>query len=194
MKKCLFVLAIVALLIVALPVLAQEELDEIYVTADGTLLFAHPSEWKFEVDMDGTMVVFDKNTTIYIYSPDQIIGRGWLMSDPVQMVNAILTEWSREGDEVSEVIALESNGRSAAMGYYIHEGYPGLLLLVKLSDGSLGGIEAVGNQGETQILGEATALAIADTLDVIEGNVMTTAGLNQAWLDTISALEPGTNF
>jgi hypothetical protein len=193
MKKCLFVLAIIVLLIAALPVLAQEELDETYVSKDGTLSFAYPSEWKLEVDLDGTMVVYDDNTTVYIYSPAQVFARGWRMDDPVRMVNAVITEWGREGDEVSEVKALKIGGRCAAMGHYIHEEYPGFLLLVKLSDGSLGGIEAIGNKGAQEILGERTALAIAGTLDVSEGAVLTPFDLNQAWLDAISALQPGSN-
>jgi hypothetical protein len=193
MKKCLFVLAIVVLLIAALPVLAQEKLDETYVSKDGTLSFDYPSEWKLEVDMDGTMVVYDNNTTVYIYSPAQLVMRGWRLDDPVKMVNAIITEWGREGDEVSEVIALKSNERCAAMGYYIHDEYPGFLLLVKLSDGSLGGIEAIGNRGEEQIMGEDVALAIAGTLDVTGAGEVNPFDLNDAWLGAISALQPGSN-
>jgi hypothetical protein len=193
MKRCLFVLAIVVLLIAALPVLAQEKLDETYVSKDGTLSFDYPSEWKLEVDMDGTMVVYDDNTTVYIYSPAQIVFRGWRLDDPVKMVNAIITEWGREGDEVSEVIVLKSDGRCAAMGYYIHDEYPGFLLLVTLSDGSLGGIEAVGNQGETQIMGEDVALAIADSLDVTGAGEVNPLDPNGAWLGAISDLQPGSH-
>jgi hypothetical protein len=51
-----------------------------------------------------------------------------------------------------------------------------------------GGIEAVGNQGERFILGEDTALAIAESLDEMPGASyeMSTGDLNEAWLDAVN--------
>ena len=117
------------------------------------------------------------------------------MGEPVAMVERLMTRWSQAGDEVSAVQELPDMARMVALGTYVHDGYPGLLLIVELSDGSVGGIEAVGNQGEHVILGEEMALAIAKSLDVVPGALheLNTGDLNGAWLGAISELSPGSN-
>ena len=197
MKKCLLVLVITSLLIAALPVaLAQDEmLDKTYVSQDSLFTFDYPGEWKFAVDMDGTAVVWNKDTTVYVYGPEQVAGRDWGTGGPVVMVERIMARWGKDGDEVSAAQELDNAPRAAAMGYYVHDAYPGLLMIIELSDGALGGIEAVGNQGERVILGQDTALAIAESLDVMPGASyeMSTGDLNSAWLDAVNELASGSN-
>ena len=73
MKRFLSVLVIISLLIAALPALAQDDtLDKTYVSQDGVFTFDYPGDWTFAVDVDGTAVVWDKNTTVYIYGPEQV--------------------------------------------------------------------------------------------------------------------------
>jgi hypothetical protein len=196
MKRFLSVLVIISLLIAALPALAQDEtLDKTYVSQDGVFTFDYPGGWTFAVDMDGTAVVWNKNTTVYIYGPEQVAARNWGMGEPVATVERIMTRWGRAGDEVSAVQELPDMARAAALGYYVHDAYPGLLMIVALSDGSLGGIEAVGNRGERVILGEDMVLAIAASLDVVPGAVheLNAGDLNGAWQDAINELTPGSN-
>jgi hypothetical protein len=196
MKKCLSVLVIISLLIAALPALAQDEaLDKTYVSQDGLFTFDYPGGWRFAVDLDGTAMVWNKDTTVYIYGPKQVAMRDWGMGEPVAMVERIMTRWGRAGDEVSAVQELSGAPRAAALGYYVHDAYPGLLMIIELSDSSLAGIEAVGNHGEHVILGEEMALAIAESLDVVAGapHEMNTGDLNGAWLDAINELTPGSN-
>jgi hypothetical protein len=196
MKRFLSALVILSILIAALPALAQgETLDKTYVSHDDVFTFDYPGEWKFAVDIDGTAVVWNKNTTVYVYGPEQVAARNWGMGEPVATVERIMTRWSRAGDEVSAVQELPGMARAAALGYYVHDAYPGLLMIVELSDGSLGGIEAVGTQGERVILGEDMALAIAETLDVMPGAMheLNAGDLNGAWLEAINELTPGSN-
>jgi hypothetical protein len=196
MKRFLSVLVITSLLIAALPALAQGEiLDKTYVSHDGVFTFDYPGAWKFAIDMDGTAVVWNKNTTVYVYGPEQVAARNWGTGEPVATVERIMSRWGRAGDEVSAVQELPGTARAAALGYYVHDAYPGLLVIIELSDGSLGGIEAVGNQGERVILDEDMALAIAASLDVMPGAVheLNAGDLNNAWLEAINELTPGSN-
>jgi hypothetical protein len=196
MKKCLLILMIISLLIAALPVLAQDDmLDKTYVSPDNLFSFNYPGTWKFVVEMDGTATVWDKDTTMYVYGPAQIAARAWGMDDPVSMVERIMARWGKAGDDVSAVQTVTVGSHLAALGYYVHDGYPGLLMIIDFGDGSLGGIEAVGNRNEGVILGEKTALALAESLNVVPGVSveMSPGDLNNAWLDAINDLAPGSN-
>ena len=196
MKRCLLVLVIIGLLIAALPALAQDDmLDKTYVSPDDLFSFNYPGAWKFVVEMDGTASVWDKDTSVYVYGPAQIAARAWGTDDPVSMVERIMTRWEKAGDDVSAVQVLTVGSHPAALGYYVHDGYPGLLMIIDFGDGSLGGIEAVGNRNGGVILGEKTVQAMAESLDVVPGvSVEMSAGdLNNAWLDAINDLAPGSN-
>ena len=196
MKRCLLVLVIFSLLITALPVLAQDDtLDKTYVSPDNLFSFNYPGTWKFMVEMDGTASVWNKDTSVYVYGPAQIAARAWGVDDPVSMVERIMTRWEKDGDEVSVVQTVTVGSHPAALGYYEHDGYPGLLMIIDFGDGSLGGIEAVGNRNEGIIWGQTTILAIAASLNVVPGVSveMSPGDLNNAWLDAINGLAPGSN-
>jgi hypothetical protein len=190
MKRCLLILAAAVLVFAAVPVLAQEELDETYVAKDGTFAFNYPGTWELELDQD-TVIIYSDEMTLYIYGPAVVEGWNWDTTDPTEIVQGIADQWEQDGFEVGNVKALTLNERDAAFVNYVDDGTPGMVVVVILSDGSLAAVDAVGNKGEKDVASRETVLAIAETIDVVYGGSPATVTLkdyDSGYRDSVAEL------
>jgi hypothetical protein len=163
----LLVLALAALWFGALPVLAQETLDETYVAKDGSITFDYPGTWDIEID-DNVVIVYNDQMDVYVYSPATVEGWGWETTDPIEILNGIGEQWvSDNGYDVGNVKALTLAGRDGAYLNYMDETAPGMLVGIVLTDGTLAIVDAFGKEGEKDIADRDTVLAIAETIDVV---------------------------
>jgi hypothetical protein len=177
MKKCLLVLALAALLIGVLPVVAQEDLDETYVAKDGTFTFDYPGTWDIEIN-DDVVIVYNDLMDVYVYGPATVESWDWGTSDPVEILQGIADQWaSDDGYEVGNVKALTLDGRDGAYVNYMEDTTPGMVVAVTLPDGSLAVIDVIGQDGDKDIADRDTALAIAETIDVVFGGAPVTLTL-----------------
>lgn len=197
MKKCLFVLALAALLITALPVVAQEALDETYVAKDGSFTFAYPGTWEIEIN-DDVVIVYNDQMDVYVYGPATVEGWDWGTTDPVEVLQGISDQWAEDGYDVGNVKALTIAGRDGAYMNYVDETKPGMLVGVVLPDGSLVVVDAVGGEGDKDIADRETVLAITETIGtgdepavpVFGGEPATTAlkDYDSGYQDTVAEL------
>ncbi len=191
-NRGLLALMMVVVLMLAVPMaLAQDKLDETYVSDDGTFTFDYPSTWDFEVDKDGVATIWNDTTTVFIYPPAVVEGWDWGTDDPAEMLDGITAMWEEEGDEVGRVREIEVNGAPAAVATYINEGYPGTFTVFTLSDGSLSATDAVGNEGEKEVPDSdaATALAMTESVALVGGSSSSSSGglLSSMELDNYDA-------
>jgi hypothetical protein len=175
-KKCLLVVALAALLIGAVPVLAQETLDETYVAKDGTFTFDYPATWGVDVN-DTNVVVYSDQMDVYVYGPATVESWDWGTSDPAEILQGIADQWAGDGYDVGNVKALTLGGRDGAFVNYVEDTTPGMLVGIVLPDGSLAVIDAIGQDGDKDIADRETVLAIAETIDVVFGGAPATLTL-----------------
>jgi hypothetical protein len=176
MKKCLLVLALAALLIGALPVVAQEDLDETYVAKDGTFTFDYPGTWDIEID-DDVVIVYNDLMAVYVYGPATVESWDWGTTDPAEILQGIADQWTDDGYEVGNVKALTLDGRDGAYVNYVEDTTPGMLVAVVLPDNTLAVVDAIGQDGDKDIADRDTVLAIAETIDVVFGGAPVTLAL-----------------
>jgi hypothetical protein len=172
MKKYGIAVALLLAVLIVPSALAQEDLDEVFVADDGTFMFYYPSTWDLEIDDEaGAVIVYNADMALFIYGPATVESWDWDMSDPVEIMQALADQWAEDGLDVSNVQEMELAGRAAAYVNYDNGGTPGLMAFVVFSDGSLGAIDVIGNDGEKDIADRDTVLAIAETFDVPSGGV-----------------------
>jgi len=191
------VMAIMLVVGVVTPVVAQGDLSETFIAQDRSFMFRYPEGWVIDDTTDsGAINAYNDTIDLYIYGPQVLAGYGaGEMTDPRELTDLILM--GLEDVDTEDVVDLTVGGRTAVRLDYDTGDGVGFFLVITLSDGSLGMVEVIALSASGSVPDEDTALAIAATFDVVqsgqaaapEGKPESLTGYAGDWPDVVTVLE-----
>lgn len=157
------------LLLLASSVTAQSAgQTRVYEAPDASFAFTFPGEWQLTT-VRGLVYVSGDGMTISVVGPSMLEAAGLDNSAPLrQMAEALQMRLGLESDETPFSLSL-NNRPAARLDAPNHEGYPGFLLVVFLSDGHPAAVDVRFTEAQSGAESEAIALALIESLEIPTG-------------------------
>lgn len=177
------------LAVIAVPVLAQEELTESYVAPDQTFSFRFPAGWDVN-DAEGFVtltspVVGEQYVVVLVYSPEWVAQSAGDVDTPLEIIEGLDYFFDKiRGDPE----AIPIGGRDMAVAQVENENQEGAAWVIPLSGGGFGMIQAFSPPGEFEDFRE-TIDAILVTFDTPDTEAVTDRGESEVSTSGLQTIE-----
>ena len=155
-------------IVLAVPVLAQGELSEIYNAPDGSYSFRYPEGWEYTESDDfvtlTSEVVDGKYVIVQVFSPEYVALFSDESADPLVALEELQTFFDQINGE-TEIVPF--GDRDVAVAEITNETQDGVAMIVSLSGGGFGMIQAFSPPGDFEDYIE-TVVAILLTFDAAD--------------------------